>query len=123
MLLAAFLEKINNNIAVGFDETLAVIAENHHYQAVEFSNGLNDDILINNAGTNEGSCKIFAFAQIHQLDQRQTLGLFGDYYRRDVMNDPEGKGHQNIRNFMKYGWAGIRFKGEALTARTLHPLN
>jgi hypothetical protein len=118
MSLAAFLEKITRNAAVGFDETLAVIAENHHYQAVEFCNGLNDDILINHAGTNEGSCKIFAFARLHRLDQQQTLNLFGDYYRLDVLNDPEGTGHQNIRNFMKHGWAGIAFKGEALTART-----
>ena len=116
MTLASFLEKIHNNIPVSFDETIAVITENYHYQATEFSNGLNEDILVNKAGTNEGSCKIFAFAKIHQLNQQQTLNLFGDYYRLDVLNDPQGTGHQNIRNFMKYGWAGICFKGEALTS-------
>jgi hypothetical protein len=116
MSLVSFLEKIHNNNPVSFDETIAVITENYHYQATEFSNGLNEDTLVNKAGTNEGSCKIFAFAKIHQLDQQQTLSLFGDYYRQDVLNDPEGTGHQNIRNFMKYGWAGICFKGEALTA-------
>ena len=68
MSLASFLEKINNNIAVSFEETIAVITENYHYQAAEFSNGLNEHTLVNKAGTNEGSCKIFAFAQIHQLD-------------------------------------------------------
>ena len=116
MPLAAFLEKIHNNVAVSFDETIAVITENYRYQPTEFSNGLNEHILINKAGTNEGSCKIFAFAQIHGLDQQQTLNLFGDYYRLDVLNDPQGAGHQNIRLFMSYGWAGIRFNGEALTA-------
>ena len=116
MSLASFLEKIHNNIPVSFDETIAVITKNYHYQATEFSNGLNEDTLINKAGTNEGSCKIFSFAKIHQLDQQQTLNLFGDYYRLDVLKDPQGAGHQNIRNFMKYGWAGICFKGEALTA-------
>ena len=121
MSLASFLEKIHNNILVSFDETIAVITENYHYQATEFSNGLNEDTLVNKAGTNEGSCKIFAFAKIHQLDQQQTLDLFGDYYRLDVLNDPEGSGHQNIRNFMKYGWEGICFKGEALTALSLRP--
>jgi hypothetical protein len=115
MSLASFFEKINNNAPVCFDETITVITENYHYQATEFSNGLNEHILVNKAGTNEGSCKIFAFAKIHHLDQQQTLSLFGDYYRQDVLNDPEGTGHQNIRNFMKYGWAGICFKGEALT--------
>jgi hypothetical protein len=116
MSLALFLEKINTNVAVSFNETIAVIAENYQYQATEFSNGLNENILVNKAGSNEGSCKIFAFAKIHQLDQQQTLNLFGDYYLLDVLNDPKGTGHQNIRNFMKYGWKGICFKGEALTA-------
>ena len=122
MSIASFLEKITNNVAVSFDETIAVITENYHYQATEFSNGLNGHALINKAGTNEGSCKIFAFAKIHQLDQRQTLNLFGDYYRLDVLNDPQGTGHQNIRNFMKYGWEGISFKGGALTAISPLPL-
>ena len=123
MSLASFLEKINNNVAVSFDETITVITENYHYQATEFSNGLNEHTLVNKAGTNEGSCKIFAFAQIHQLDQQQTLNLFGDYYRLDVLNDPQGTGHQNIRNFMKYGWEGISFKGEALAALSSPPLS
>jgi hypothetical protein len=117
MSLNAFLEKINNNNPVSFDETIAVITENYHYQPTEFSNGLNEHTLINQAGTNEGSCKIFAFAKIHKLDQQRTLNLFGDYYRLDVLNDPKGSGHPNIRNFMKYGWEGICFKGEALTAK------
>ena len=122
MPLASFLEKINNNIPVSFDETIAVITENYHYQPTEFSNGLNEHTLINQAGTNEGSCKIFAFAKIHQLDQQQTLSLFGDYYRLDVLNDPKGTGHQNIRNFMRYGWEGIGFNGEVLKASSALPL-
>jgi len=116
MSLTSFIERIRNNAAVSFDETIAVITENYHYQPTEFSNGLNDQALVNQAGTNEGSCKIFAFAQINQLDQQQTLSLFGDYYR-DVLNEPQGTGHQNIRNFMQYGWDGIHFKGVALTAK------
>ena len=116
MSLASFLEKIKNNAAVSFDETMAVINENYHYQPTEFSNGLGEQCLINKAGTNEGSCRIFAFAQIHQLDQQQTLNLFGDYYRVDVLANPTGTGHQNIRNFMQYGWEGIHFNGEALTS-------
>ncbi|MFA6161846.1 MAG: HopJ type III effector protein [Methylobacter sp.] len=116
MSLTSFIEKIRNNATASFDETIAVITENYHYQPTEFSNGLNDHTLVNQAGTNEGSCKIFAFAQINQLDQQQTLSLFGDYYR-DVLNEPQGTDHQNIRNFMQYGWDGIHFKGVALTAK------
>lgn len=117
MSVNSFLEKIKNNETVGFDETIAVIAENYHYTPAEFSNGLNEHRLVNQAGVNEGSCKIFAFAKLNHLDPSQTLNLFGDYYRLDVLNDPEGSGHQNIRTFMKYGWEGIEFKGEPLVAK------
>jgi hypothetical protein len=117
MSLTAFIEKIKNNAPVGFDETMAVITENYHYQPTEFSNGLNDDVVVSPAGTNEGSCKIFAFARLNGFDQQQTLNLFGDYYRVDVLNNPNGTGHANIRNFMKYGWDGISFKSEPLTAK------
>jgi hypothetical protein len=118
MSLTAFLEKIKRHEPVSFDETIAVITENYDYQPTAFSNGLGAHQVINEAGQNEGSCKIFAFAQLNQLDQQQTLHLFGDYYRREVLNDPNGSGHQNIRNFMDTGWAGIRFHGVALTVKS-----
>jgi hypothetical protein len=113
MTLALFIEKIHRNEAVSFNETIAVIADNYHYHPVEFSNG----DLVNALGTNEGSCKIFAFAMKNQLNQQQTLNLFGDYYRQDVLSDPDGTGHQNIRNFMRYGWDGIQFSGNPLTVK------
>ena len=117
MSLTKFLQKIKNNELVSFDETIAVITENYEYSPCKFKNGLNKQQLINAAGSNEGSCKIFSFAQINQLNQQQTLGLFGDYYRKDVLGDPTGTGHQNIRNFMHYGWEGITFSQQALTAK------
>lgn len=115
MTLTEFLAKIHSNSPVSFAETIAVITANYHYQATEFSNGLDAQAVVNPAGTNEGSCKIFAFAKCHQLSAEQTLSLFGDYYRVDVLNDPDGTGHQNIRQFMRHGWAGISFQGDALT--------
>ena len=63
----------------------------------------------NAAGQNEGSCKILAFARLHQLTPEQTLHCFGGYYRKEVLGDPAGNSHQNIRQFMKTGWAGITF--------------
>lgn len=117
MSLEKFIEKITHGETVSFDETMAIIAENYHYQPTEFSNGLNDKILINPAGSNEGSCKIFAFAKLHQLGEQQTLNLFGDYYRKDVLPKPNGTGHQNIRNFMRYGWEGVRFNDEPSTLK------
>ncbi len=115
MSLTVFLEKISNNVTVSFNETIEVINKNYRYQPTEFSNGLGAQCLINKAGSNEGSCKIFSFAKINQLNEQQTLNLFGDYYRLDVLNNPTGTDHQNIRNFIKYGWAGISFPSPALT--------
>jgi HopJ type III effector protein len=115
MTLEKFIEKVKHGEAVSFNETIIVITENYHYQPTEFSNGLDDDVLINPAGTNEGACKIFAFAKQHHLSQQQTLNLFGDYYRVDVSENPNGTSHQNIRNFIKYGWEGVLLNGEALT--------
>ena len=112
MTLNAFLEKVRNNTPVNFNETIAVITENYHYQPCEFSNGG----MVSLAGTNEGSCKIFAFGLIQQLNEQQTLNLFGDYYQ-EVLNNPDDLDHQNIRNFMQTGWQGIHFAGVALTAK------
>jgi hypothetical protein len=114
MTLDQFLYRVSQAEDVSFDDAMAVIAAHYHYQPTEFNNGLGDDAVLNPAGTNEGSCKIFAFAKLHNLNQQQTLNLFGDYYRIDVLQSPEGTGHQNIRNFMRYGWEGIQFKGKAL---------
>jgi hypothetical protein len=42
------------------------------------------------------------------------LACFGSYYRKDVLENPNGTDHQNIRNFMNRGWEGISFEKEAL---------
>lgn len=118
MPLNEFLDRIKNLQAVSFNDTIGIIMAHYHYTPTAFSNGLGEAVLANPAGSNEGSCKIFAFAQLHGLDAAQTLNLFGDYYRIDVLQDPDGTGHQNIRHFMRFGWEGIHFAGSALQAKT-----
>ena len=111
MTLSAFLENLKSNpIKVSFSETIAVIDANYQFTPTAFSNGNQ----FNNAGENSGSCKIFAFAKLNQLTELQTLSCFGSYYHDDVLQNPHGTDHQNIRNFMKFGWEGIHFEGEAL---------
>lgn len=106
MTLNAFLEKLQNNPEnVEFTDTMAVIDELYDFTETEFNNG----DLLNKSGENSGSCKLFAFAQLQQLSQKQTLACFGAYYRDDVLKNPDGTDHQNIRNFMKYFWTGISF--------------
>lgn len=97
---------------VSFADALAVIEANYDFTPTAFTNGG----LSNEAGQNNGSCKIFAFGQLHQLTPDQTLGCFGEHYR-DVLLDLAGDGHQNIRHFMQHGWAGIEYQGQALTAK------
>lgn len=93
------------------------INQNYVYKPVKFVNGLGSCAVINDAGANEGSCKIFSLGRLLGLDEQSTLACFGSYYREDVLGNPAGEDHANIRNFMKYGWAGILFDGEALVPK------
>ncbi|MDB4335190.1 HopJ type III effector protein, partial [bacterium] len=61
-----------------------------------------------------GSCKLFAFAKLQGFSKEETLTCFGGFYTKDVLGNPTGDDHQNIRNFMVYGWDGIQFQQEAL---------
>lgn len=99
--------------SISFQDVMAVISENYHYQQSAFTNGE----IENQAGTNEGSCKIFAYAQLNNLSKEATLHCFGQYYRDDVLNNPTGDDHGNIRNFIEYGWTGITFEKNALIAK------
>lgn len=105
------LDKIKNTTEeVSFQEVIAYIDENYTFTPTKFTNGE----VVNEENQNNGSCKIFSFAKKQGLSVEQTLHLFGDYYRVDVLQHPENEDHQNIRNFIKFGWEGISFEGEAL---------
>lgn len=105
MKLNDFLKKLNDAPdSIEFEDTLAVIGELYDFTPATFQNGE----VLNAAGQNSGSCKLFAFAQLNNLSEQQTLSCFGAYYR-DVLKTPQGSDHQNIRSFIKYGWAGVEF--------------
>tara|TARA_R100000656_G_scaffold16899_4_gene15983 strand:- start:10 stop:354 length:345 start_codon:yes stop_codon:yes gene_type:complete len=114
MNIDKFIEKVNSTPnTVHFADTIAVIEENYDFTPTAFQNGS----LKNEAGQNSGSCKLFSFAQLHNLTEAQTLVCFGDYYRVDVLQHPDAQDHQNIRNFMQSGWSGITFSGSALSKK------
>ena len=114
MQLNTFLENLQASPeSIEFKDTMAAIDAAYTYTPSAFTNG----DLVNQAGENEGSCKLFAFAKLNHLDEEKTLACFGAYYREDVLQNPDSDNHQNIRNFMKTGWAGISFDKEALTNR------
>lgn len=102
--------------SICFEHVIKVIEQHYHYSPAAFTNGLGKETLKNAAGTNEASCRIFAFAQLHNLSEAEVLACFGEYYRNNVLQHPEGQDHKNIRNFMKYGWQGIQFDACALKA-------
>ena len=95
---------------ISFREVIAFIDAHYDFTPTRFTNGS----TVNEANQNNGSCKVFSFAQLNGLSEEETLNLFGEFYREDVLKNPEGSDHQNIRNFMQTGWEGISFEGKAL---------
>jgi hypothetical protein len=114
MNINTFLDKLKQTpTVVTFAETIATIEENYEFTPTAFKNGEQH----NAAGENSGSCKLFAFALLQKLSVTETLTCFGAYYFEEVLGDPNGTNHQNIRNFIKTGWNGIQFNGEALALK------
>jgi DNA-binding IscR family transcriptional regulator len=98
---------------IQFNDVIAHIDGNYDFTPTKFTNGE----TVNDVNQNNGSCKIFSFAKLNNLSKDEALSLFGDFYRKDVLEHPEADDHQNIRNFMKFGWDGISFEGNALSAK------
>lgn len=98
---------------INFTAVIEYIDEHYDFIPTQFTNGE----TINEPNKNNGSCKVFSFAKLNDLSKDETLALFGKYYRDDVLKNPEGTDHQNIRNFMKFGWDGISIDGNALSRK------
>lgn len=96
-----------------FEDTLALIERYFEYSASGFHNGP----LYNGPEENQGSCKLLALGQFCNLTEAQTLSCFGRHYRQ-VLDDPAGTSHGNIRQFMATGWSGIRFDQTPLRPRS-----
>ena len=97
-----------------FEDTLELVDRYFDYRPTGFRNGPLD----NAPGENSGSCRTFALARHCNLSEADTLRLFGQHYEQ-VLNDPAGDSHGNIRQFISTGWSGIHFEAEPLTPRTL----
>lgn len=107
-------DKIKNTPEqVQFKEVIDVIEREYDFTPTAFTNGEQNNAI----NENNGSCKIFSLASLLQLNETETLHLFGDFYRVDVLENPTGEDHQNIRQFMMHGWKGITFPHSALIAK------
>lgn len=114
MTIDNFLNKLATSPeAITFDEAIEVIDANYDFSPTQFINGK----LKNKAGQNSGSCKLLAFCKLQDLTEEQTLACFGGYYREDVLSNPSGTDHQNIRNFMVSGWNGVKFEKMPLVSK------
>lgn len=95
-----------------FADVIAFIEARYQHTPTAFQNGAQ----FNAATENQGSAKVFSFAQLEGLNQADTLSLFAEHYA-SVLATPEGTDHQNIRQFMQNGWDGVKFEGQALTEK------
>lgn len=107
MTIAELITKIKQSEIVVFADVVACLDTNFLFIPTRFKNG----DVVNEANQNNGSCKVFSFAKMHQLTKDETLFLFGEHYQ-NVMETPNDSDHQNIRNFMKFGWDGVEFENE-----------
>jgi hypothetical protein len=110
--LSALLTSLKANNALTFKDVLEFIETYYQHQPTAFKNGG----TYNEATQNQGSAKVFAFAQLNNLSAEDTLYLFAEHYR-SVLATPDATDHQNIRQFMANGWQGIAFEGETLVAK------
>ncbi len=107
MTLQEFKNKLQNNPrGIQFTDTISVIESNYDFTPSAFENGK----LKNKKSENQGSCKVFSFAVDQKLNKEETLACFGQYYFNDVLENLEGEGHQNIRNFIKTSFKGLVFE-------------
>lgn len=97
---------------INFKQVLKFIESRYDFEPTAFQNGAQN----NAASENQGSCKVFCFAHLNNFDQLDTLALFAEHYQA-VKDNPDGTDHQNIRQFIHHGWAGIHFEGHALTPK------
>ena len=113
MTITEFKTKLKTTpTAITFKETMQVIEDYYTFNPTAFANG----DIINNAGENNGSCKLFAFAMHQEFTKEETLLCFGEHYQT-VLEDKNGTSHQNIRNFIQTGFKGLSFENEALTLK------
>lgn len=97
---------------IKFADVLATIDDQYTHTPTAFKNGDQN----NGASENQGSARVLFYAQLQNLNEEETLQLFAEHYQ-NVLDTPEAANHQNIRQFIKNGWAGVTFEGTVLSPR------
>lgn len=111
----ANLEMNGDGDDVTFQQVMDLIDTHYETGWIEFRNG----DIVNGPGENEGSAKVLSYAALSNMDKETTLRLWGEHYR-EVLAEPDGEAHPNIRSFLKNGWDGVSFdNGIALTRKNV----
>ena len=100
----AFLQQLQTDEHL-FSSTLAFIESWYEFTPSAFTNGT----VVNSAEQNQGSCKVFALAELLALTKEQALSCFGEHYR-DVLATPEVDNHHNLRRVLREGLGNIQFE-------------
>jgi hypothetical protein len=106
--LTTLIKDLKQN-SISFSQVLTFIETYYQHQPAAFKNG----DAYNEATQNQGSAKVFFFAQQNNLSKEDTLCLFAEHYQ-SVLAHPDATDHQNIRQFMIHGWQEISFESPAL---------
>ena len=107
-----YIEILKSGAKMKFEDLMSIIDQDYEYTPAAFSNGE----VENSVDENQGSAKLFCFAAVNQLSALETLHCFGQHYQ-EVLNDPKGDSHANIRNFITYGWEGLKFESPVLNKK------
>lgn len=108
-----FIQRLDAQpLEIQFADFLDLIEQHYEFSPVAFSNGSAE----NSSEQNQGSAKVLAFGRLNGLSESQTLTCFGEHYR-SVLATPEGADHQNIRQFMVHGWAGVSLPSDCLVEK------
>lgn len=108
MNTSELLEGLKNK-TINFASVLEYIESLYTHTPTGFTNGAQR----NESNQNQGSAKVFGFANEEGLSKEDTLLLFAEHYQA-VLETPNDLDHQNIRQFMMNGWDGITFDGVTL---------
>ena len=109
----ALVERLRLDPAsIQFSEVIDTIDANFDHTPTAFTNGSAE----NSAEQNQGSAKVLSFGRIAGLSESETLACFAEHYR-NVQAAPDGKDHQNIRQFMVHGWGGVDLPADVLQAK------
>ncbi len=111
--ISIFLQRLRTTPEnIQFADVIAIIDAYYDHTPTAFVNGT----ATNQSSENQGSAKVFSFAQLHELNETDTLHCFAEHFRA-VDANPTGNEHQNIRQFMASGWQGLKLPDTCLTAK------